>query len=136
MDDLGTHLFRGARRIAPGGARPGQAFQFLLGRIARGHRVDRVLVAQLVKGEVAHGGDVSRAGDGIGPVGEQARHLVRGLEVALGVGVKPVAGLKDGAVLADAGEHVLQGPAGGAVGVHVIGGDEGHAARPGKLGEG
>ena len=39
---------------------------------------------------------------------EQARHLQRPLEVALGVGFQLEAGFLDGRLLAHAGEHVLQ----------------------------
>ena len=133
--DQGAHRLRHATRIALPGAGPGEPLQLLLRRASRGDRVHRVLVAELVEAEAAGLGHLDRAGDGVRMAMEQPRHLVRALEVALGVGEQPEAGRIDGRARADAGEHVLQRPAGRGVGVHVVGGDEGRAARPGHVGE-
>ena len=59
--------------------------------------------------------------------GEQPRHLLRRFQVPLGIGFELQPCVMDGAFLADAGEHVLQGPAMGGVIEHRIGGDEGYA---------
>jgi len=133
MGNLVTDLLRESIGIALLGAGPGEADQLFLRRAPVGHRIDRVFVAQLVEAEAAGLGDLDGAGDGIRAVAEQPRHLGGRLQVALGVGVQQEAGVVDGAVLADAGEHVLQWPALGRMGVHVVGGDQRNAARGGKI---
>ena len=54
-------------------------------------------------------------------VAEQARHLVRRLEVALGIGEQQRGRLVDPHMLADAGQHVLQRPPVGMMVVDVVG---------------
>ena len=66
---------------------------------------------------------------------EQARHLLRRLQVPLGIGLEAEARVVDRAFLADAGEHVLQGAAMRRVIEHGIGGDEGYADARGEIGE-
>ena len=68
--------------------------------------------------------DLDRAGDGVGPAGEQARHLGGRLQVPLGVGFEPQARLVDRAFLADAGQHVLQRAAVRRVIEHIVGRDD------------
>ncbi len=114
---------------------PGQVLELRLRGAARTGRLLGVLVAQLVEGEAAAPGDLDGARHGLGIGAEQARHLGRAFQVALGVGGEPEAGLVDGAVRADAGEHIEQGPAFGCVHVHVVGRDEGGAAKLRQLGE-
>ena len=58
---------------------------------------------------------------------EQPRHLLGRLDVPLGIGLEPPAGLVDGQVLADAGDHVLQHAPAGLVVEHIVGGDQRHA---------
>ena len=53
----------------------------------------------------------------------------------LGVGEQAPSRLLEGAVLADAGEHVLQGPARGRVRVHVVGRHQGRMTLRGQRGE-
>ena len=96
---------------------------------ARGRRVDRILVAQLVEGEPAGVGDLEGARQRLGMAHEQARHLSARLEMALGVGDQTIARLIDRAVLADAGEHVLERPPCGRVVEHVAGGDQARRRR-------
>ena len=134
--DLFLDLVGDAAGVAPGRPGPGKTDQFLLGGAAVGDRIDGILVAQLVQAEGAAPGDLGRAGDGARIVAEQPRHLLGRLQVALGVGEQAEAGVMDGAVLADAGEHVLQGPAPGRVRMHVVGRHQGCAAVLGKPGEG
>ena len=59
---------------------------------------------------------------------KKPRHLLRRLQVPLGVALQPEARLVDGAMLADAGEDILKRAAGRLVIEHVIGGDEGALA--------
>ena len=62
-----------------------------------------------------------------GMVAEQPDHLGRRLQMALGVGGKAKTGFVDRAVLADAGQHVLQRPPLRAVVEHVVGRDQRNA---------
>ena len=62
-------------------------------------------------------------------VAEQARHLLRRLQMALGIDLEPAAGLADGDAFADAGEHVLQVALAGRGVEHVVDGEERQAMR-------
>ena len=64
IDDLLRH----AARIAPGGAGPGEVVQVLDGGLAGRHRLVRVFVAQLARGEAAALGDLERARHRLRPV--------------------------------------------------------------------
>ena len=121
--------------IAFARARPGQLFQMRLHAQARGRRVDRILIAQLVEGEAAGVGDLEGARQRLGMACEQARHLGARLEMALGIGDQTIARLVDRAVLADAGEHVLERPPRGRVVEHVASGHERRAAGISELGQ-
>ena len=57
--------------------------------------------------------------------GEKPRHIGRGFQVPLGVGLKAETSFGDGAFLADCGKHILQGALMGDVVEHAISGDEG-----------
>ena len=98
-----------------------------LRRLAVGHRLVGIFVFQLVEGEGAGVGDLDGAGERIFVAGEQPRHLLRRFEMPLGIGFELQPSVMDRAFLADAGEHVLQGPAMGCVIEHGVGGDEGKA---------
>ena len=111
-------------RVALGGALPGQVLQLLLRRAPALGDLVGIFVAQLIEGEMAGLGDLDRAGDGLGMVAEQPHHLLRRLQVALGIGVQTPAGGADGAMLTDAGQHVLQRPALRGVAMHVVSGDQ------------
>ena len=65
--------------------------------------------------------------DRVRHLAKQPRHLGGRLEIALGIGGEPPAGLVDGQMLADAGEHVLQFAPVGVVIEHVVDGDQRHA---------
>ena len=67
--------------------------------------------------------------------GEQPRHVLCRFDMPLGIGFELEPRLMDGAFLADAGEHVLQGTPVGGVIEHRIGGDEGSAGARGEIGE-
>ena len=111
--------------VGAGGAVPGESFQCMLGGLAGGADLGRVLVAQLVEREAAAIGDFERAGDGVGVAGVKPADLVRGFQVAVGEALAPEAGVVDRAALADAGEDVLQDAAAGGVVEHVAGHDGG-----------
>ena len=68
--------------------------------------------------------DLQGAGDGLLVAPEEPRHLGPALEMALGIGGQPIAGLRHGGAFADRGQHVLQGPALARVVVDVVGGDQ------------
>jgi len=109
--------------------------QLLLRRAALGRQLGRVFVAQVIQVETAALGDLDRPGDGVGVIGEQPRHFGRRFQMPLRIGEQAITGLVKGAVLADAGEDVLQRPALRHVHVHVVGGDERRAAAPGEVRE-
>ena len=96
---------------------------------------DGVLVAQFAERRAAAFGDLGGVGEGFGVVPEEAGEFGGGLEVPFGVGLEAPAGVVDGAVLADAGERVVEAAARGVVLVDVAGGDEGEAVRGGEPGE-
>ena len=125
-------LLRHALGIAPVGAEAGEPLQLLLCRAAVAGRLVGIFEAELVEAEAAGLGDRDRAGDRFGMVAEETRHLRRRLQMPLGVGGEAKARLVDGAMLADAGEHVLQGSPRRIVHVHVVGGDERRAFRGGE----
>ena len=68
----------------------------------------------------------------VGIAAEEPRHLGGRFQMALGIGDEAKAGLVDGAMLADAGQHILQRPPLGDVVEHVVDGDE---RQPGSLGQ-
>ena len=103
-----------------------------LRRAARRHRLVGILVGELVEAEGALLDDLQGALHGVLAAAEEPCHLGPALEVALGVGGQPPAGLGHGGALADRGQHVLQGPAGGHVVVDVVGGEQ---RRPVPLGQ-
>ena len=80
-----------------------------LRRLAFRHRFIRVFVTELVEREAAGFGDLDGAGKRLFVAFEQARHLFWRFQMPLGIGFEFQSGLVDGAFLADAGEHVLQG---------------------------
>ncbi len=126
--DLGRRAFR----ITPGGALPGEPGKMLLDGEPRGRRLDRVVVSQFVQGKTAGLGDLERALERPLIPAEEAQGLGRRLQMTLGVGLEPEARLVDRPMLADAGQHVLQGPPPGDVVEHVAGRDQG---RPAGCGE-
>jgi hypothetical protein len=124
---------RHAAGIACRRADPGQMGELLLGAAAGVGQLLGVFVAELVETEAAAFGDLEGARDRPGVVPEQARHLGRALEVALGVDLEPEAGLIDGAMLAHATQRVQERPARGRVQAHVVAGDQRGAAGRGQV---
>ena len=102
----------------------------------RGHAVgDRLLgvfVAQFVEAETAAPGDLQAARQRVLVAAEEARHLGSRLQMALGMGGEAKPGLVDRAMLADAGQHILQRPPLGDVVQHIVGRDE---RQPGLVGD-
>ena len=66
-------------------------------------------------------------------VGEQPRHRLRRLQVALGVAAQPPSGLLERGLVADAGEDVVQRPIGRLGEAHAVGGDDRHVERGGEI---
>ncbi|GJD81874.1 hypothetical protein NBEOAGPD_5130 [Methylobacterium gregans] len=104
------HLSRNALGEAPAGELEGLLLQVALGGAAGRHRLVRVLVGEVAEREAAGFGDLDRAGERGRVVCEEPGHRVRRLQVALGIGLEAVAGLGQGAALADAGDDVLKRP--------------------------
>ena len=100
---------------------PGPLLQFLVGGAAVVGGLDRIVVGDLGQREPAALDDLQRALERLRAVPEQARHLRRRLEMALGVGEQEGCRVGDPGMLADAGDHVLQRPAVGMVVVDVVG---------------
>jgi hypothetical protein len=129
--DLVRHPFR----IAPFGPFPGQALQRCLRGHARCRDLVGILVLQLFQREAAAVRDLQGARQGLGEFGEEAVHLLRGLQVAVGVAFPPEAQLIDGAAVTHAGDHVLQQPALGMVKQDIIGDDGMNASLGGDVGK-
>ena len=91
-----------------------------------------ILVTQLVEAEPAALDDLEAALDHVLMAAKQPRHLLRWLQMALGIGGEAIAGLSDRTAFADAGKHILQRASLGLVVENVIGCDE---RQPGGLAE-
>jgi hypothetical protein len=130
-----SHLVRDAVRIALRGTFPGLQLQVLLRRKSFRHRLARIFIAQLVEREAARIGQPRGILQRLRPALEQALHLLRRFQVALGIGQQAEAGFLDGHMLADAGHHILQRPPLGHMIEHVVGGDEGQAMLRSQLGK-
>ncbi len=93
--------------------------------VAPGHHFLGVLVAQLVEAELAQPGDMQglRQQDG----GVELLQLVQGAQVLLAVGQPAAPQLADAGVVAQGGEHIVQGLARGLVHLHIAAGHHGDA---------
>ena len=129
------HLVGNPLRIALACALPGEMLELRLRRPARRDGLFGIFVAQLVEREAAGRRDLQRIGDGLRMVAEQPGHFLRRLEMALGIGLEPVARRGHGDALADGGDHVLQHAARGMVVEHVIGGEQRHLVTLRQLGK-
>ena len=112
---------------APGRTCPCQIFEMGLRRLAFRYRLIGIFVTELVEGEAAGFRDLDGAGKRLFVAFEQARHFFWRFQMPLRIGFKFEPCLVDGAFLADAGEHVLQGAPMRGVIEHGVGGDEGRA---------
>jgi hypothetical protein len=131
--DQVAHLVRHALRIALPRPAPGQLGQVPDGAAPRRAGLLRVLVPQFVQAERRPPRDLDGAVDRLGMAPKEARHLVRRLEAALGMGKHAPARLGHGAPVPDAGQHVLQGTSRRRVVMHVVGGRQ---RNPHVLGQG
>ena len=131
--ELGPDLVGQAFRIAFCGTFPGQLLQRLLRRQARHRPLFRILVGEFVHAEGAAVGDLDRPRHRFRIAREQPRHLLRRLQIAVGVPLAAEAGLVDRDVVPDAGDDVLQDAPRRFVKQHVVGDDGRHAetAAPG-----
>jgi hypothetical protein len=123
----GPHFFRHARRIARGGALPGEMLERVVRRCEPFARLVGILIGELVERERELIRESPRLLDRIGKVPEHPRHLGGRFQVPLGIRREPPARRLERDVLADAGEHVLQAPALRRMIEHVVDRDERHA---------
>ena len=136
VSDIGRNAFRiSVLRIALLRSRPGQIFEMLLGGLACRHRFVGIFVFELAEREAAGFGDREGAGDGLGKVLEQPRHLRGGFEMPFGIDGESQASLAQRAFLADAGEHIDERPALRDVIGHIVDGDERRVQARAELGE-
>ncbi len=96
--------------------RGGETFDGLVG----------IFVGELVEREGELLAQPQRLGERVRRVAEQARHLLRGFQMALGIDGEPPAGVLQRHVLADAGEHVGELAPVGMMIEHVVDGDQRH----------
>ena len=83
-----------------------------------------IFIGKLVQAEAAERGHLEAPRNRLFMAAEQPRDLASVLEVALGIGGEAPAGFRDGYMLADGCQHILEGAASGAVVVDVVGGEE------------
>ena len=114
-------------------ALPGQIFQMTLRGLARRHRLVGILVFELIERKRDAGGKPHGFRNRLRHIAKQPRHFLRRLEMAFGIGFKPLADGLDGGLLADAGEDVLQAAARGMVIQHFVGREQRHAGRCGDM---
>ena len=129
---------RNAIGIAHRSALPGQVGQMFVRRQARRDRFVRIFIGQFLQRKAAAPDDLLRAQHSVGMVAEQPRHLLRGFQVTLGIGLQGKARLVDAAAETNAGHHVLQRTPIGQVVEHVVGGHHrqrqlGHRAQTARI---
>ena len=122
-----------AVRETPLSALPSEILEMGLRGLAVWHRLVRIFIFQLIEGEGAGLRDLDGAVKRFLVASEQARHLFRGFQMPLGIGFETEAGFRYRALLADAGEHVLERAAVGCVIEHAARGDEGRSNAHRKL---
>ncbi len=112
-------------RIAPVRPLPGQHFELLLRRAVFRDRLScGYSYCSSSRLNVQASATCRAAAIGMGPWREQPRHLLRRLEVPLGIGLQQQAGPGHRGLVADRGHHVLQRAALGRVVKHIIGGED------------
>ncbi len=119
---------RHALREAPGHALLHQRAQPAAGRVAGGHDLLGVLIAQLVERKRATPGDVQRGGQPFGRV--QCGQPLARAQVRFGIGLQAEAAFGNGTLEPGCGEHVLQRLARACVHQHRA---AGHQAQAGGL---
>jgi hypothetical protein len=125
----GAHLLRNAVRITPARTLLGIGDQRLLGRGIAFASLVGIFVFELVEGKPAAFEEVQRLVDRFRRVAEQARHFLRRLEVALGIGFETAPGIGERHVLSDAGHDVLERASLRRVIEHVAGSEKRHPRR-------
>ncbi len=130
--DQPLDLLRHAFGIAQHGALPGEAFELGLRLQARLGRLVGIVVLELRQREAEALGEADRLGDRLRVTAEQARHLVRPFQMALGIGTERMPRLRDPDVEPDRGQHVLHPPALGRMVEHVVDRHQRHAGGLGK----
>ena len=129
--DLPARLLR-ERSIPPVRTRLGDPPQERDLRLAVGHRIVRKAVAQVREREVEAIGQRARVGHGLRQIAEERLHLLRRLQVALGVGRQAAARMLERGAMPDAREHVVERPRLGRGEAHAVGGQDRHAIRLGR----
>ena len=118
--ELLADFFRHAGRVALGRALPGELRQILQRRLARGRKLGRIFVAQLLEREPAAVGDLDGPRDRIRRGGEQRADFVHRPQVPLGVGKQQRAFRGgDRRAMADRREHIMQHHPRGHVVMHI-----------------
>ncbi len=102
------HLVGQAFGISLGSAFPGEFFERLLRRQTRHGCLFRILVGKLVEREAAAFGDAKVRAKRLGIAAKEPGHLVRRFEVTVGMTLAAKARIVDGAIVPDAGHHILQ----------------------------
>ncbi len=130
--DRFAHGLGHAAGIAPGGPFPRFAGEILLRRLPVGVYFLGIFIRQFVETEIAGIGHFARGGNRMRPAFEQPDHGRGRLEIAFAIAFQQVPRRRDGGLVADRGHHVLQrAPVGRGV-MHVIGGEDAKAMRPGE----
>src|SRR5687768_1045884 len=119
--------------VALGGTLPGQPLQGLLRLLAIAPGFGGIVVLELVEAEADAAGKALGFGDGSGVLAEQARHFIGCLDMALGIWLEPASGIGNGAVLANAGDDILQHASAMLMVKHIIGGDQWRAMATAKI---
>ena len=121
------HLVGHAFGIARGGAFPGELLERLLRRQAGHGCLFGILIGELVEREAAARGDVNRACQRFGIAAKEPGHFFGRLEIAVGMALAAKAGVIDGAIVPDAGHHILQDAPRRDMEQDIIGDDGRHA---------
>ena len=108
------------------GRRHHHVFQPILRAPACGHRLVRVVVAQVIEREGDAREKVGGGGDGLRAGAEQPRHLGGGFQVALGIGGEALAGMADRRALTDAGDDIVERARIGGGIERIVGGEQRH----------
>src|SRR5580692_5570824 len=122
-------------RVAVLRAFEGQIRKVLPCRLARRHGLVRIFILEFVEGEAAGLGDAQALCERPVVTGEEPRHFLGRLEVALGIDREAKARLSNRAFLTDAGEDVEKRSALGGVVKSIVDGDEWRAEPIAELGE-
>ena len=121
VGDLAARL-AGERSLTVARACPllGQRAQVLVRGLAGGQRIVGEAIADVLEREGQAHGQLAGIRDGLGEIGEEARHLQAGLEAALVVQRQETAGGVERGLLADAGQHVGQRASAGPRGEVIV----------------